>query len=303
MNGPFVRLRRVLASHFPPEAKHAEFAVDSYRHPTPIDHKYSRTGLYGRYMSPGVIDRPQMPRHKARDVVVAIIAALGVPNLIALLFHAEGWHLAQPASIFVTDVPGAVAVSVLVTRWRSWDRFGWRPPLSRSVWLLWLPAVLFVTSAASGKPDQTAPGHVIVSAIAVLLVGFTEEMWFRGVLLTSLMPRGPWLAVVVSSALFGAFHLLGFGAFGIRSVATQAIQAFAIGLMFAAGRVRTASLWPLIVLHAGFDFVGFLHKNINPAPISRTAVPSLLALVAVSLVYALVLARPSKVPEAVTAPT
>jgi len=66
--------------------------------------------------------------------------------------------------------------------------------------------------------------------------------------------------------------------------------------MFAAGRVRTTSLWPVIVLHTAFDFVGFLHENLNPAPISRTALPSLFVLVAASLLYALVLTRASKVP-------
>ena len=257
-------------------------------------------------MSHPEADRPQTPesgRGRARDVVVAVVFARGAPNLAALALHAAGIHIHQPASIFLIDGPGAIAACVLVTRWRSWERVGWREPMPRTPWLLWLPALLFLLSATSTKVVRTGPGYVVVSALAVLLVGFTEEMWFRGLLLTALMPRGAWFAVVTSSVLFGALHLLGFGAYGIRSVVTQAVQAFAIGLMFAAGRVRTGSLWPVMVLHAAFDFVGFLHGNVKPAPITRTAVPSLIALTAVSLAYALVLTRRSKVPGGgVTAP-
>jgi membrane protease YdiL (CAAX protease family) len=245
-------------------------------------------------------ENPSKPAGRARDVVVAIVVAAGVPNLVAVLLHVAGWHLHQPASIFLIDGPGAIAAAALVTRWNAWNHVGWRPPLPRTVWVLWLPGLLFFASAASAKAVRTAPGYVIVSALAVLLVGFTEELWFRGLLLSALLSRGPWFAVVVSSVLFGAFHLLGVSAIGLRSVATQAIQACAIGLMFGAGRIRTASLWPVIVLHAAFDFVGFLHKNITPRPITQDALPSLFVLVAIALVYALVLTRPSK--GGVTAP-
>jgi hypothetical protein len=58
-----------------------------------------------------------------------------------------------------------------------------------------------------------------------------------------------------------------------------------------------------MVLHAGIDFVAFLHAHNRPAPISDRAAPSLIVLVAASLAYSLVLTRPSKVRgDGVTAP-
>ncbi len=87
------------------------------------------------------------------------------------------------------------------------------------------------------------------------MVGFSEEVMFRGFLLSALRGvMGVWPAVILSSVLFGAVHVTnGFitGAWGPAVV--QASMAAMSGLAFAALRVRTGSLWPGIVLHGLWD--------------------------------------------------
>ncbi len=90
-----------------------------------------------------------------------------------------------------------------------------------------------------------------------LLVGFSEELMFRGILFFSLNGRLRFSqTVVVVSVLFGCVHILNFlitGTVGLSLL--QALLATMSGFLFMAVRVQTRSLWICMLLHAAFDFV------------------------------------------------
>ncbi|MGE2837252.1 CPBP family intramembrane glutamic endopeptidase [Mycobacterium sp. SMC-4] len=82
--------------------------------------------------------------------------------------------------------------------------------------------------------------------------GWAEEVIVVGFLLTRLrqLRVNPWVALVVSSLLRGAYHLYqGFGA-GLGNVA--------MGLVFGYVWQRTGRLWPLIIAHTLIDAVAFV---------------------------------------------
>ena len=91
-----------------------------------------------------------------------------------------------------------------------------------------------------------------------LIVGFNEEMVHRGALVFALRSRfgetGVWL---LSSAMFGLFHLpnifLGIGALAIA----QVFIAFGMGSVFYLARRTSGSLVPAMALHALWDFSVF----------------------------------------------
>ncbi len=88
---------------------------------------------------------------------------------------------------------------------------------------------------------------LILAVIVVLLVAVGEEVAFRGVLLTLLLPRGTGTAVAVSSVLFGLTHLVNLIAGApVHGVLLQIFftGAGAGAAGFAALRIRTGSLWP-----------------------------------------------------------
>lgn len=88
----------------------------------------------------------------------------------------------------------------------------------------------------------------------MVLAGVVEETAFRGILLTRLLPRGLWTAVLLSSALFGLLHVANlFLGSPWQTVLLQVTFAAMAGTGYAAMRLRTGSLWPPIVLHALFD--------------------------------------------------
>ncbi len=119
--------------------------------------------------------------------------------------------------------------------------------------LLVLPALLAVSPLVFGVVE-TAPRHLAFLVVAYALTGFTEEVWWRGVVPRVLASLGPRRAVLLSAALFGAAHL---GNLVFRDsaglVLAQAWGAFCFGVGYGALRTRTGTLVPLVVLHGVTD--------------------------------------------------
>jgi len=106
----------------------------------------------------------------------------------------------------------------------------------------------------------TAPLAIIAFAALTLVVGFAEETWFRGLILTTLLPTGTIRAVIMSSFFFAAPHLLNMigGTWDPAFTVVDSIAAFGLGITFAAIRLRTGSIWPLVGIHALFDFTSLI---------------------------------------------
>jgi membrane protease YdiL (CAAX protease family) len=104
------------------------------------------------------------------------------------------------------------------------------------------------------------------------------------VILRILQPKGVWTAVLLSSLLFGLAHSTNlFIRFSGNPVIVvlQIIGAFTFGIGMAALRLRTNTIWPLILLHAFGDL--FLHLGNLPIPLMDAGVDTIL------LIYAIVL--------------
>ena len=108
------------------------------------------------------------------------------------------------------------------------------------------------------------PGRASLSAmelmgwtVVVLLVAFTEEGLFRGVIFEALSEAGLWRRAILTSFLFGLFHFItaGLGDFGWDISAVYGLSAKWFGLIFAAMRERAGSIWTVIFAHIVFDVV------------------------------------------------
>jgi len=127
--------------------------------------------------------------------------------------------------------------------------------------LLWLPGLYLLffflgdigVAVAFGPPPLSVIFFLLLNT---LLAGFSEEMMFRGVLFGALRSRlRPLWAILITTLLFGAAHLLNAAVIGGWQVAAaQATAAGMSGLLFIAIRVRTGSLIPAILYHAAWDF-------------------------------------------------
>ena len=94
--------------------------------------------------------------------------------------------------------------------------------------------------------------RLLLELIAVAIMpGFTEELLFRGILFRWIEEfGGSWLALLVTSALFGLAHILNPNATWFSSFAI-AVEA---GVLLGAAYMLTRNLWLAMGLHAGWNF-------------------------------------------------
>jgi membrane protease YdiL (CAAX protease family) len=108
------------------------------------------------------------------------------------------------------------------------------------------------TKNVTGNPHGL--GLAVLAPFLVIGAPLVEELFFRGLVVRSLAPRGgPVLAVAGSSVLFGLVHFqTGMGA---ASDAALMCAIGAFGLLLALLAVRTGRLGPSLVAHATFNAV------------------------------------------------
>ncbi len=165
----------------------------------------------------------------------AVAAGIGPAWLLAVLF--------------------SVAVALASTERRA---AGLGAPASwKSLWLVWPPLLyallmLLVAWAGGWPPSQV----LLIVGCNTALVAVSEELMFRSVLLQSLLDRHAiWPAVLISSLLFGVVHTLnGLATGDFSSALWQAVAASLQGVGYAAIRLRTRSVWPMVVVHGLWDF-------------------------------------------------
>ena len=89
------------------------------------------------------------------------------------------------------------------------------------------------------------------AVLSMLLVGYVEEVLFRGFLFRALLKKdGPKPAILISAITFGIGHIVNLLA-GQASLKTAAQVVFAIawGMIFTVAFYKSGSLWPCIVAH------------------------------------------------------
>lgn len=179
------------------------------------------------------------------------------------------------------------------------DIAGLRAPTPwRAVWLVWpvlLYSLLMLLAAWAGGWPPTP--MLLIVACNTALVAVSEELMFRSVLLQSLLERyAVWPAVLISSALFGVAHTVNGLATGDFSGALwQSLAAFLQGVGYAAIRLRTRSVWPMVVVHALWDFA-LVTSMLATASTGEGSVLPFAALLAVLplCLYGVYLLRPSQ---------
>jgi membrane protease YdiL (CAAX protease family) len=95
------------------------------------------------------------------------------------------------------------------------------------------------------NPDQLAP--FLVNAIIIATWGpFAEELFYRGLGVTAVGIFGSTVAIVGTALAFGLAHGL--------LVALPPLVVFGLGLAWV--RVRSDSVWPGFIAHAGYNAIG-----------------------------------------------
>lgn len=164
-------------------------------------------------------------------------------------------------------VPLSVAAIVLTgfLAWSGWskavffDAHPVRRPVFLAILLLMMGACTWLYASAAPL-TAIDPHYLAMLALAMVLVGFCEEVLTRGVLLVGL--RGSCRSEVQvwfwSSLIFGSLHAMN-GLLGIGALALlQVVLAFCAGTCLYLLRRLTGSLFVPVVVHAAWDFSTFV---------------------------------------------
>jgi membrane protease YdiL (CAAX protease family) len=181
------------------------------------------------------------------------LAALGETTLVYAIFNI-GIRLlvwVAPVLIYLRDVDGL-------------EPFGYLK-LKENVPRGLLVAVGLTLLNLAGSSLRFGPPHLAAQRVTwnsvfgtSMLVGFIEEIPYRGFMLQKFAERVGFLAAsVITSILFVAIHVPGWIALGMWRT-TLALTIFVFGLVMAWAFKFARSLWAPIVAHSANDFLSFM---------------------------------------------
>lgn len=249
--------------------------------------------------------RAGIPGNRLTVALAVLVAWVAVTLFSALLIYPQKIQLQDLVTRGIAwQILLASLLLLAVLAWFRWGDLGFRAPASGTLKLVWLPALillaLFVLAVLQGLPG---PGVMLLLLVNCLMVGFSEEVMFRGVLFRALRARlRIWPAILWTTVAFGGIHVLNALLTGeFATAAVQAVFAACTGLLLMALLLRTGSLWVAILVHAAWDWVTFLlavgatHGGAQAAPqgsaLAASVSPMTLLIIVPNLLYALWLLR------------
>ena len=198
----------------------------------------------------------------------------------------EGW---QTAGNMLEAAVIPIALSSLfvvgLATWLGWWEQIIHEPRPVQRWVRTVPIALLLTAAVGSSWgnlfDQQAD-LALTLVVMVCLVGFTEELMFRGVGLITFRRMGltEGKVALYSSVVFGAVHLtnaLGTG----TSAIFQAIVVSFTGYMLYLTRRWAGAIWLSMPVHGSQDFLitsGQIGVNPQTSPLSLLVVPVMIGL-------------------------
>jgi membrane protease YdiL (CAAX protease family) len=188
------------------------------------------------------------------------------PDLIRVLLLTAAWVAVTLGAYFIIVTASPATEPMLASLWIIallamlvagglsaagwWRAVGYTPPRAwrDAAWLA-VPALLTLLPLVTGIKPLAADMYVLLIA-GYALTGFAEETMFRGVLAKLLERRSYMQIAAITAVLFGLVHLSNIAIRGEPAlIAAQAVGAAAFGFGYAALRMRTNALLPLVVTH------------------------------------------------------
>ena len=226
-------------------------------------------------------------------LVMAIYFAIYLPagklaaNLAERSFS-EADALSSVGTIFVQLTAALIVGSIVLiafTTLMGWNAeiFG-RQRIYRSAWM-WIAPVIILTPIVLRVLGidwgERALSVIIMMMATGLLIGFSEELLFRGIAVKMLRSSGyrEWGVAAISSVLFALSHSLNvFSGGSLRTVSTTVLYTFAFGiLMYLSMRVM-GFIAGAMILHALTDPTTFLATGGLPDAVDATTVTGLAAI-------------------------
>lgn len=174
--------------------------------------------------------------------------------------------------------------------------------------LLSLVSIVPILLNPEDMPALQPVWKIIAFLITIFLIGFTEEVFFRGIVANLFYdkhaydPAGVWTAVIGSGFIFGSMHLINLFTSNPVGVLVQVLSASVMGMALTAIYYRCRNIWVLVFVHSFVNLCGSYSAGIFDYGSSMTSIISSygteMVISAVPyLIVTLVLLRPKKMRE------
>ncbi len=208
---------------------------------------------------------PSLRRGLEATAIYIMIVALGMAITVRVYDAAYGTPM-MISHFWMTELLLVLLVLFYVKRFFGWEGVGFGRMNWRS--MLWfLPAYGALAMAFVGifpvviSGDLTAAQWQLLGLITftTFLIGFSEEVMFRGILLRGALARISVVpAMFVSAVAFSLLHSVNLlGGLSLVAVIYQLAFTFVVGFFLAPLALRIGNLWPLIIWHWLWDLALF----------------------------------------------
>lgn len=142
---------------------------------------------------------------------------------------------------------------------------GWAKNSRAMLWFVPLWMISCINLFGGFRPDYPVPG-LICAAVSMLLVGFVEELLFRGFLFQAMLKDGSVkAAVIVSSVTFGLGHIVNlFTGQDLVGTLIQMLFAIVVGFVVTLVAYKSGSLLPAILAHSFIDVTSVFTPDEGP---------------------------------------
>ena len=151
----------------------------------------------------------------------------------------------------------AAGITAFVRSNRLEEKYGLNGfPKEMKKYLFFIPMFILATGNLwDGFSLSSKGAELVIATVSMILVGFVEEMIFRGFLFKAMLGNGKTVpAIIVSAVTFGIGHIVNlFAGQASSETVVQIIFAISWGFILTMAFYKSGSLIPCIITHAMVD--------------------------------------------------
>ncbi|QPQ37605.1 CPBP family intramembrane metalloprotease [Lysinibacillus sp. JNUCC-52] len=195
-----------------------------------------------------------------------ILKIIGLEMLLIIFYVVNGAFVSiqQPSSPFLQFallIPLAIGLFLYIAikkKWRHYFFIG----INKENIIVYSPLLIvlcIILIGTKGLNFASISDLLLMLLMQMFIVAFIEETIFRGILLRMLLPKGTFVAVWISSILFGITHALQLiGGQSIEDTIIQIIYALLVGLVLSLLIIDGQSIILTILFHGLNNFFNFM---------------------------------------------
>lgn len=195
-----------------------------------------------------------------------IFKIIGLEMLLIIFYVVNGAFVSiqQPSSPFLQFallIPLAIGLFLYIASKKKWRHYFFIGINKENI-IVYSPLLIvlcIILIGTKGLNFASISDLLLMFLMQMFIVAFIEETIFRGILLRMLLPKGTFVAVWLSSILFGITHALQLiGGQSIEDTIIQIIYALLVGLVLSLLIIDGQSIILTILFHGLNNFFNFM---------------------------------------------